>query len=338
MGSLLAFISALSYSIMYFLVRSGVRRGDPDGGAFVTTMVNVILLAGAALVVSLIGSAPEWHPGALIWFALGGLLGNFGGRVLLFAGLHRIGPIRASSITNTAPIFTIGAAVIVLGEDLTPSAMLATGLVVVGLGVLSWEAFRHPSRNQVGAEAGRRSAEPGPNDEVDFTPAEIGAGASRIRIAAGALHARIGTPAVVGLAFAGMSAFTFGIARAMRRIGLDEMPDALVGAMVGATVAFSASLVYQVIKGRWSTVVVASVRDVRPKLWLAGLCSTIGVLTFFLAIQLEPLAHVAVIAASETIITLVIGSILLRRTERLTVRVAIPAICVFAAGVLVATG
>jgi len=43
MGSLFALLSALAYSVMYFLIRAGVRRGDLDGGAFVTTAVNVIL-------------------------------------------------------------------------------------------------------------------------------------------------------------------------------------------------------------------------------------------------------------------------------------------------------
>ncbi len=44
------------------------------------------------------------------------------------------------------------------------------------------------------------------------------------------------------------------------------------------------------------------------------------------------------IAASETIITLVLSSIVLRRTERLSLRMAIPAVLVFAGGVLIAIG
>lgn len=330
MGSLLAFTSALSYSAMYFLVRSGVRKNDLDGGAFVTTLCNVILLVTAVGTVSLLGSPPSWEATGLSWFVAAGLLGTFIGRILLFAGPRRIGPVRTASITNTAPIITIGIAVVALGEELSSTAIVAVVLVLIGLTVLTLEAFQTSDQTigRTSDEAAEAAVQATDEKPVVHRPGR--------RETTRRVIVRFGTPAIVGLGLAALSAVSFGTARVTRRIGLDTMPDPLVGAMVGASTALVSNLLFQAWQGRLGSVVLDSLRDVRVRLWLAGVCSTIGLLTFFLALRLEPLSHVAVIAASETIITLVVGSLLFRKSERLSIRAAIPALCVFAGGILVA--
>src|SRR6185369_2077690 len=101
MGSAFALLSAFAYAVMYFLIRAGVRRGDLDGGAFVTTTVNVILLTGLVAILALAGQPPTWVLTGIAWFAVAGLLGSFMGRILLLAGMHRMGPVRSVSIVNT---------------------------------------------------------------------------------------------------------------------------------------------------------------------------------------------------------------------------------------------
>lgn len=248
----------------------------------------------------------------------------------MFAGLRRIGPVRTASITNTAALITIGIAVVALGEELSSTAIIAVVLVLIGLSVLTLEAFQTSDQtiDRTSAEAAEAGSlandeEPGSTDPAGVRPAgERSSGSARRRS--------------LGLGWRRCRRFSFGTARVARRLGLDTMPDPLVGAMVGASSALVSNLLFQAWQGRLGGVVLDSLRDVRIRLWLAGVCSTIGLLTFFLALRLEPLSHVAVIAASETIITLVLGSLLLRRSERLSIRVAIPALCVFAGAILVA--
>jgi uncharacterized membrane protein len=141
---------------------------------------------------------------------------------------------------------------------------------------------------------------------------------------------------VVGLLFSAFSAASFGSARVTRRIGMDTMPDPLVGAMVAAIAALSSQLLMQAGQRRIRSVVIDAFRNVRPMLWLGGVASTIGLLMFFIAIRLAPLTHVAVIAASETVITMMLSWLLFRRQESLPPRVILAAASVFGAGVLVA--
>jgi drug/metabolite transporter (DMT)-like permease len=306
-GALLALASASCYSAMYFLVRAGVRRADLDGGAFVTTVVNATLLAGGTVVVAVVGGAPNWNLTAVFWFAVAGVLGTFGGRVLMMAGLRRIGPVRTASIANTAPILTITISVLILGERLSSGAVVAAGMVLVGLGVLALDAF-------------------GISDPV-LSPAVMGPGAGTT--------SRRTSPAVVGLGLSVLSALTFGVGRATRRVGIDYMPDPLVGAMIGAVAALIFQLALQVSQRRIRSVVLGAFRDIRPALWLGGVASTLGLLTFFAAIQLAPLSYVAVVASSETMITMIVSWVLFRRRDALSTRVVFAAILVFGASVLV---
>jgi drug/metabolite transporter (DMT)-like permease len=313
-GSLFALLSALAYSFTYFLIRAGVRRGDLDGGAFVTTTVNVILLTGIVAVLTAAGDPPAWNVVGVVWFALAGLLGTGIGRVLLFAGMHRIGPVRSVSIVNTAPVVTISVAIFVLGERLNDTAIVATFLVVLGLGLLGIDAFLTPD------PAMRRE-----DLEPDAQPSGIGA-----RWAP--------SPALAGLGFSSLSALGFGTSRVARRLGLTAMPDPVVGAMVASLAALAANVTIQAGRGRIRSVVFASFREPRPLLWLAGVCSSLGLLFFFVALEHAPLAHVAVVSSSETVLTLLLSWLLFRRREILSLRVVLAAAAVFGAGALIALG
>lgn len=330
MGSLLAFVSAFSYAAGYILVRTGVRSGDADGGAFVSTIANAVLLAGALLLVALGGHLPPLDPAALAWFAIGGFLGPYLGRSLLFAGIHRLGPVRASAVVNTAPLVTVALAVIVIGEELSWAALAATALVVLGLIILAIEAF------ELDAPTGAQGVAviPAPGDAsaaVDVGKWDVAAREIRRWTAAG-----LASPVAVGLVAAGLSAVAFGIARTARRLGMETLPEPLVGAAVGAVAGLVVHLLAQATRGQLRAIVRSTVLDPRPRLWAAGALSAVGLFTFFAALTFAPLAHVAVIAASETLVTLVLGGLFLRDSERLSPRVAIPALCVFGGGLLVA--
>jgi drug/metabolite transporter (DMT)-like permease len=53
--------------------------------------------------------------------------------IAFFAGLRIIGPVRASVLMNSEPIYTILLAAIMLGEELSHLQVLGAGLVVGGI-------------------------------------------------------------------------------------------------------------------------------------------------------------------------------------------------------------
>jgi drug/metabolite transporter (DMT)-like permease len=329
MGSLLAFISAASYASGYLLVRTGVKPGDPDGGAFVTTVVNAALLGSAAIVALALAGPVALAPAGIAWFAVAGVLGPFTGRILMFAGIHRLGPARAAAVVNSAPLITVFLAVTVLGATLSAADLVAVGLVIVGLATLMAEAFQ-----EAGSVDDERFAA-GPTSDDPALDASV---MERARSAAVDFRRRYGTAMMIGILLAGGSAISFGFARTARRLGLDWIPDPLIGAAAGAAFGLLTHLVVQGAQGRLTLLVRSTVLDPRPRLWLAGALSALGLLTFFAALTFAPLAQVAVIAASETILTLLLTSIFLRRTERFSLRLLVPAGCIFAGAVVIAVG
>jgi uncharacterized membrane protein len=131
-----------------------------------------------------------------------------------------------------------------------------------------------------------------------------------------------------GLTLAAIAAVIFGAGHALRKVGMDIVSDALLGALVGAWAALIAHLATAVVRGRWTTVRTA-VMTRRPYFWLAGITGTIGQLCFFAALAFAPVSHVSVVAASETILTVLLAGLVAQGTERITVRIAVPAVLVF---------
>ena len=312
-GSAFALASAACYAAMYFLVRAGVRKTDLDGGAFVTTVINAVLLGGTVAILTLAGHPFAWDLRATAWFAVAGLLGTFTGRVFMLAGLRRIGPVRTAAIVNTAPVLTIAISVLVLGEVLSSLGVVAALLVLIGLSLLGADAFVSPDPT--------RARDRGVSPAASGTPGQDRTG-----------------PAIWGMLLSTLSALTFGSARSARQLGFGFMRDPLVGATIGAIAALVGNLALQAMQGRLRSVVLASFRDIRPALWAAGLTSTLGLLFFFTALRFAPLAHVAVVSASETVITMLLSRVLFPQREHLSARVMVAAACVFGAGALISVG
>ena len=58
--------------------------------------------------------------------------------LLTFASNERLGPSVTGTVSSTAPLFALAAAVLLLGERVPPRALLATLGVVAGVALLSW--------------------------------------------------------------------------------------------------------------------------------------------------------------------------------------------------------
>jgi drug/metabolite transporter (DMT)-like permease len=88
--------------------------------------------------------------------------------------------------------------------------------------------------------------------------------------------------------------------------------------------------------GRASLVFRASFSNFRAYFWLAGLTTSIGQLAFFTAIMFAPVAHVSVIAASETLLTIFLAALFIGQSENISRRIIVAALFVFVGAVVIA--
>lgn len=130
-----------------------VRRSTQDHR--VTDVVAVMF--GVNVLVFVPAAAVRYYPaygltvGALVAFAVGGLVGSLLARVALFIGIERLGASRAEPLKSTFPILSVLGAAIVLDETVT--ATLVVGMLVIVAGVV---AVTREARSSPVTAGGRR--------------------------------------------------------------------------------------------------------------------------------------------------------------------------------------
>jgi drug/metabolite transporter (DMT)-like permease len=325
-GALLAFLSAVGFSLTNVLIRKGGRPGDADNGTLITTITNVIALSMIMAVLGFVRGSPlsTWNTTGFLWFAVAGFFTTFLGRNTLFGSIRRIGSSRAAAIKNTAPVFTVVIAVLFLEEHPTALATIGIGVASLGLFLLVHEAFQNRQSTR-GRNNDREATEEvfGPEGLIQGSPVEP--------------KPTAGAPSIVmiGILLAVFAAIFFGSGQAVRKVGIEYMPDAFFGAMIASWAALISYLATLAAQGRLGAVFRTSFESFNPYFWLAGLASTVGQLSFFAAVMFAPVSYVSVIAACETLLTIFFAVILLRRSEIVTRRVVIAATAVFAGAVLI---
>jgi uncharacterized membrane protein len=141
--------------------------------------------------------------------------------------------------------------------------------------------------------------------------------------------------AMIGTLLAVCAAVFFGTGQTLRAVGIEYMPNAFLGAMIGSWTALFSYLAMQVAKGNLQAVSKSSFGSFRLYLWLAGIGTSIGQIGFFIAVTFAPVSQVVVITASETLLTLVLAAIFVRQFETVSRRVVVAASAVFIGAVIV---
>jgi drug/metabolite transporter (DMT)-like permease len=318
MGVAIALVGATAFSFMSVLIRLGVQPGDRDNGLRATLIVNVAVFSFLLVATFMAGGRIRLSAIGIGAFVMAGLCATFFGRYALFAAIGHIGAARATAIKNATPLVSVGLAIAFLGEVLSLLAALGIVLVMLGIGLLVREVLMQHAD----------ATAPDGLDQITSTtgarPAEVGQITSSGR-----------RGLLLGVAMAGAAAIAFGSGHAFRQVGIDALSDSLLGATIGSWVALIISLGLSGARHELGGFV-GVVGSFRPAVWLAGAAGAVGQLCFFSALAVAPLSHVAVVAASETVITVMLAARVMRHAERVTARLILPAVLVFGGSAIIA--
>lgn len=134
LGIALGVASAVTYAV-YILFSS---RLGPRAGAIPAA---TIVMLSAAVVFGVIAGVrgPEFPDAPAGWIALVGmaLLSTVVAIVAFFAGLDRIGPAEASTISTLEPVVTVGLAALVLGESVTTGQLIGGTMIIIAVLILA---------------------------------------------------------------------------------------------------------------------------------------------------------------------------------------------------------
>ena len=281
-GDALAVASAVSFAVANILIARGSRPESGDNGAFVSLLITA-LIAGVGWVGE--GLVRGFQPitlSALGWFAGAGVFTAFVGRVFYYASVQALGAMRSSAIKRLNPFFAVVLGVLVMHDAMDGSMVVGLVLIASSFAVL------------VGAA--RRGTAPNPHR------------------APGRQATRVSWAYVYGP----ISALGYATGYMLRKMGLAEAHDAMLGACVGclvgallfvATAAFNRDYA-RAVRATWGT----------PNGWLlaAGVMSSSGQILYFYALNASTMTRVALLSAMEIFVTLFLGYAFLRKRESLT--------------------
>ncbi len=128
-----------------------------------------------------------------------------------------------------------------------------------------------------------------------------------------------------GYLYGPVSALGYATGYLLRKMGLADAHDALLGAAVGTLVGALLFLAAARWRDEYARAVLATFRS--PNRWYigAGVMSTGGQVLYFAALGVSPMSRVALITSMEVFVTIFLGVTFLRRHERFTPAIGIAA-------------
>ena len=165
-----------------------------------------------------------------------------------------------------------------------------------------------------------------------FTPI-LGLGTVLIVLGVGILSLSEWRVSRVGVIVSLGSSLFFGLAENFRKLGIEEVASPPFGGAVSASVALASYTLYS--KATNTSTRLAG----RPRLFsaLAGVATTSGLLSSFTALSLADVVAVAPLFNTTPLFALLYVKLLLRRQERITLRVLVSALVVVAGVALIVT-
>jgi drug/metabolite transporter (DMT)-like permease len=288
LGDALALASATCFAISNVTIARGARPEAEDNGAFVSLLITAAISAIGWIA---LGVARGFEPvtgRVLLWFAGAGVFTAFVGRVFFYESVQRLGAMRSAALKRLNPFFSVVLGVIVLGETLTHGMGIGLALILASFAVLVLGT--------------RRSA------------------ASPAPASATSLLARW------GYAYGVISALGYSSGYLLRKMGLAEAHDALLGAMVGCLVGALLFLATASVNAGYALAVRSTFTRPNPVLIAAGVMSSFGQILYFAALNEIAMSRVALISSMEVFVTLFLGFAFLRKRERLTPALLVAAV------------
>lgn len=139
----------------------------------------------------------------------------------------------------------------------------------------------------------------------------------------------------IGISFAALSAFCFGLGQTARKIGLIHMADPVLGALIGSIIAFIGFSFGLVYKREFKETFLAQFKNMNKYFLWAGIASGVALLCFFMSAHHIHISYTSAVAASEPVMTVLLAYFILKKQENIKKSVVLSILSVFLGIVLI---
>jgi len=276
-GVLLGLATGALFAAGSVLARVGQRHRPQDDGLMMTILVNVLVLG----VIALTRVPPEWNTAGVVGLAAGGVLGSLMGRSANLRAVRYIGATRASAFMTGSPVAAAVTGWLILGEEIGLLDALGGLIVIVGLLALV-------------------RARSTPTSMLDGVAAPADARTVR-----------------VGFIVAAAAPVFFGLGFVVKKWGLLQYDDGVLGAMIGSITAFVVVVLVDTISGRMGRRLSENFASVPWWFVAAGVAMSGALIAQFTAFSYLEAWLVGVLQGTQGIFAMLLGWIFMRGEERI---------------------
>jgi DME family drug/metabolite transporter len=147
-GELTALGAAICWTVSAILYKEALVKTKPISANIVrlgTTSIVLLMFLTAIGKLGVLTSLPAY---AVVLACVSGIIGLGFGDTLYLVSLKLVGVSKAVPITCTYPLFNLLWAVLLVGERLTPTVVLGTATIVLGVWLLSYETENTPGQTR----------------------------------------------------------------------------------------------------------------------------------------------------------------------------------------------
>ena len=326
MGNVLALLSAFLFAIAAIFVRRGMQGSTAITATLISIVTNLVALWALA---AASGGLRLMTLPAVATLVAAGLFAPAFARLTYYEAMNLIGVARASTISNTTPIFTALLAVPILAESISWRLAVGTVFVVIGLALTIRPDARRAASEMGGtgllepgvpAELigpdGREGGRPAPAARENGTAQATVSGRGSNREAAGASRGVVGTSGDrpwAGVLLALNTAVMASVSFMLRKLGLRMLPDAAVASALTVTGSLLIFLPYAALRSK-----AQPIRATRAALLLlitGAVFTTGGFLSYFYALSLSEVVRVTPLSNTTPLFALLL--LALFRQERI---------------------
>jgi uncharacterized membrane protein len=132
LGVLLALLSSATFAFNNACTRRGVLTGSVGQALAITVPIGVPMFLIAALGAGTLGALAGFSPQAVLWLSIAGVIHFVWGRYCNYRSTRALGANLAGPVQQADLLLSLGLAVLILGETLTPLRIVGIVLMILG--------------------------------------------------------------------------------------------------------------------------------------------------------------------------------------------------------------
>ena len=291
MGEALAILSMTMFAMTNIAIVRGYDGKSRSSGAFLSIVITFLMSTVIWMIMVLRNGWPDVNATVVAWFALGGFLTIFVGRVFLYASIQHLGAVKASAVKRLNPFFSVLLGVLILGETISLPMLAGMLLIVLSFAVLVRQA-------------------------VFFT------GRESLRVGKQSAFDRFLN---LGYLYGPVSALAYAAGYVARKQGMMVLADSALGTMIGALTGIIFFVITSGFINSYRDDLRKTFTVFNKWFLMAGCLSTFGQIAYFTALNYIGISKIALITSMEVFVTMILSTFIFVSKEKLTVDVIVAA-------------